>query len=56
MLLNVSYHKKHAYILFRDVGLNRFRDIKPYLIKTEWGMPGYFGEDFHISVIECVLS
>ena len=56
MLLNVSYHKKHAYILFRDVDLKGFRDIKPYIIKATWGMPGYVGEDFPIDVIECVLS
>ena len=31
MLLNVSYHKKHDYIWFRDKDLNGFRESKPFI-------------------------
>ena len=48
--------KKHAYIWFRGLDLNGFRDIKPFINKTAWVMPGHVGEEFHICVIEYVLS
>ena len=56
VLLNAPYHKKGEYIWLRGGDLNGFPDIKLFVIRTEWGMPGHAREDFSISVIECVLS
>ena len=56
VFLHMSYHKKGEYIIWlRDGDLNCFRDIKPFDIRTGWGMPGHTREDITISVIECVL-
>ena len=31
VLLNVSHHKKHEYVWFRDDNLNSFKDVKPFI-------------------------
>ena len=39
ILVGVTEHKEHDYMWLLGGDLNRFRDIKPLMKWTGWGMP-----------------